>query len=188
MTKEEDMEEINIRRLGSLIIALFAAILSLPSTAADQKGKQGTAGDIIFNLTIRQPIVCLRPDAELELALEIKNGGSSTISVEDRAAFYMTNFRWIVLSDNEPERTLNSIGDPMPNLESPPKMILLKPGESFSKTVNYKLKGDFFSREGIYSMQLTYGAFADKPANLFKGSLDSNEVLFQLTECVVQSN
>ena len=102
----------------------------------------------------------------------------------------MTHFRQIRLSDGNDGsyegRMLDSVGDPMPGTGPDSQLVRLKPGENFRKEVNYPLNGEFFSRDGIYAMRLTYGAFADKPANLFKGTLESNEVLFQLSACDVK--
>jgi hypothetical protein len=173
------------RRLRLLL--LFLVCLSVQSPAADEKSGKDAGGEVIYNLTIRQPDLCMHPDMELGLALEIRNESRRTISIQDRATFYMTHFKQVMLPDSEDHifkiRYMDSVSDPMPGLESAPRSIRLKPGESFRKNVAYKLPGDFFSEDGIYSMQLTYGVFADKPANLLKGPVDSYKVLFNLSVC-----
>lgn len=170
-----------------LLLLFFLLLISAQSPGADEKIGQNSQGKVLFNLIIQKPVMCIHPGTDLALAIELRNDSNRTLSIEQRGTFYTTHFRQIRLSDEKDdifeERMLDSVGDPMPGIGPDSQLVRLKPGESFRKEVNYPLSGDFFSRDGIYAMSLTYGAFADKPANLFKGALESNEVLFQLSVC-----
>lgn len=178
------------RNTYRLLLLLFLLLISAQSPGADEKSDQNSQGKVLFSLIIQKPVVCIHPGTNLALAIELRNDSNRTLSIEKRGTFYMTHFRQIRISDENDDifegRMLDSVGDPMPGTGTDSQLVRLKPGESFRKEVNYPLNGDFFSRDGIYAMHLTYGAFADKPANLFKGALESNEVLFQLSVCDVK--
>ena len=180
--------QLNWHRLFLLLFCLV--LIRAQSPGADERSGQKPEGKVLYNLIIQQPVVCIRPGTNLSLTVELRNDSNRILSIEERGILYMTHFRQIRLSDGDDDifeaRTLDSVSDPMPGRGSVAQLIRLKPGEAFRKAVTYPLSGDFFSRDGVYAMRLTYGAFSDRPANLFKGSLESNEALFQLSVCGVE--
>ncbi len=65
------------------------------------------------------------------------------------------------------------------------ELVTLSPGQSYRKTVRYPINRDNLP-PGVYGIQLTYGQFVAPSStfpDLFRGTIDSNVVLFQILEC-----
>lgn len=72
--------------------------------------------------------------------------------------------------------------------EKLPKKYLkrLKPGKFYEDTQKIRARDDFFRTAGRYSITTSYGQFADwlkEGVDVFKGTVDSNELEFTLSDC-----
>jgi hypothetical protein len=152
----------------------FALSTSVGDVSADD------AAQLRYAVIVSEPVVCT--DSAITLELEMQNLSDHEILIDPRGLLYQVT----VLGDSGGS---NSVGDLMDD-PKPSKSIgyfSLPPKEAYRKTIKYPLvKMPLFSRAGLYSLRLRYGQFAlpsPKFLNLFRGSIESNEVLFRLKAC-----
>jgi len=130
-----------------------------------------------YRVVISEPIVCTGAGINLELALQ--NVSDHRLLIDPAGLTYQ-----ITISGESSGSS--SVGDPITSLKAT-KYIALIPGESYRKSIFYpRNKGELFSHEGLYTLRITYGQFAlpsPKIANLFRGTVESNSVLFKIKEC-----
>ncbi len=79
--------------------------------------------------------------------------------------------------------------DPWPK-EEPTKAITLQPGESYTTSIKLYLHDDFFRPEGFYRVSVHYDGAVHPSvraqpgeAELFKGRVDSNWLIFEVEKC-----
>jgi hypothetical protein len=165
----------SISILGYGAAPVRRASYALPATVGDIS--QDSFAPLRYRVILSEPVVCT--DTAITLELEVENSSNRQILIDPRGLLYQ-----VTISGDASGSS--SVGDLMDNPKST-DYVALGPHESYRKTVNYPLvKVALFSREGLYSLRLTYGQFAvpsPKSLNLFRGSVKSNVVLFRLKAC-----
>jgi hypothetical protein len=128
-----------------------------------------------YRLIVSEPTVCQNEGISLEL--EVENTSSHRILIDPTALLYSVTI----------SRSGGSVvptGDRMGKI-TPDQLVTLEGGSSYRKTISYPLHGKFFV-VGLYSIHVTYGQFADfspKDPDLYIGVVESNTVLFEVTDC-----
>jgi hypothetical protein len=183
MTKKRIMASISARR------KCVSLLLSVPLvfTAWAQVWPQGPAKAVArkepplrYRIIASKPSVCLAQGLNLELELE--NTSAHKVTIDRHGLFYQVGLSGVSFSGEG--RVKSWTGDDMKK-PLPDQFVTLEPGQSYRKTVPYDLKS-FDSSPGVYRIQATYGQFMHaSPAvpDLFRGTVDSNEILFEVLDC-----
>lgn len=163
-----------------LALALFLASLHLVLAVQvpAQRGEvtKGPAGPLQLRLIVSEPKTCLLD--HLTLAVELRNIAERNISVDPRGLLYQMTFASKTAVKGS---THDIFGD-----RTPEHFVVLRPGESLRKNFAYPLNDPFFEAAGVYSLAIKYGQFSapsKDDASLYKGSVMSNSVLFELRDC-----
>jgi len=128
-----------------------------------------------YRVVAVQPEICEGKDLDLELELE--NTSNHTLATDPKALSYQVS----ITGEGQGS---SSVADPL-RKPSASQLVTLPPGKSYRTTVRYPLKEARFPL-GIYRIRFTYGQFADESPtlpNLFRGTIDSNVVLFHIIDC-----
>lgn len=69
-------------------------------------------------------------------------------------------------------------------------LVMLTPGSSHRRSILLPLADSFYRTDGIYRLSLSYSGdlqakrgAGGKVSNLLKGTLDSNEIIFEIRDC-----
>jgi len=167
------------RRISALLLAVLLPVVcikaSLPSQIADSEAAHKKK-PLRYRLIALEPRACLNQTIDLELELE--NTANQKILIDPQALLSSV----MIFQGN---RARDSRADLMGKTPRD-QFIPLEPGNSYRKTMSYSLHDKFFSVAGVYSIQATYGQFADLSRELpdvYRGYVESNTVLFELREC-----
>ena len=175
------MELILLRKAHGAIMALIVIVvvaLSLPSMGQVPPVKSS----LLFRIVLPRPSVCIGDD-HVKVEAEIRNIGKNPIVLSPsgiRAVLSFTNMA-CTLEDGFRSNTITA--DPLKGRKSGEATVHL-PGRSYRQTVAVPLDRDFFT-EGIYRLTIGYsGKFgATDRKGLFRQSLTSNEVIFEVLSC-----
>jgi hypothetical protein len=126
---------------------------------------------------VLKPSVC--PKESLTLELELRNISSHRVLIDRTRLLYQIS---ILGEGHGAASTGDRMGRPTKD-----EMVALEPGESYRKTLSYPLRESAFTETGrAHSIQVTYGQFfnpSPKFPELFKGVVESNQVLFEIIYC-----
>jgi hypothetical protein len=156
-------------------VLLFTTQVSSRNQNHELDKKDGPA-PLLFRLVILKPSICERDHLDLEIELRTVSAGRVLIDPTD--VLYQITF----------DRKGGGKGTTNDNLRSPKieQFVSLQPGESYRKKIAYPFSDSFLSTEGVYRMSLSYGQFAPPSASfadLYRGVVDSNVVLFEVRDC-----
>jgi len=167
------------QRISALLLAVLLPVVcikaSLPSQIADSEAAHKKK-PLQYRLIALEPRACLNQTIDLELELE--NTANQKVLIDPRA---LLSSVMIFHGD----RALESRADRWGKIPLD-QFVSLEPGNSYRKTISYSLHDKFFSVAGVYSIQVTYGQFADLSGELpdaYRGYVKSNTVLIELREC-----
>jgi hypothetical protein len=128
-----------------------------------------------YRLIVSEPSVCRNEGLSLELELE--NTSSHRVLIDPTALLYSVNI-------SRARANIIPTGDRMVKI-TPDQLIALEASGSYRKTIPYLLQGKFLL-VGLYSIQVTYGQFAQfspTVSDLYVGVVESNKVLFEIKDC-----
>ncbi len=160
-----------------ILLALpFICFLQSPvHLQTDRPAGTSEGAPVTFRVIASEPRVC--PQHGLELELELENISNRKIAALPNGLTYQV----VVTGDGRGTSTVADL------LRKPlsSELVTLSPGQSYRKTVRYPINRDNLP-PGVYGIQLTYGQFVAPSStfpDLFRGTIDSNVVLFQILEC-----
>jgi hypothetical protein len=161
-----------------LLCLIIFACVPLPSVC--QKARTEGASDkapLRYRLVVLKPSVC--PKESLTLELELRNTSRHRVLIDRTGLLYQVS----ILGERHGEgSTGDRFGEPTKD-----EVVALEPGESYRRTISYPLRDSAFSEtERVHSIRVTYGQFfkpSPKFPELFKGVVESNKVLFEVTYC-----
>jgi hypothetical protein len=145
---------------------------------------QATSSDtILFRIVLPHSTACVG-DRHLEVESELRNVSDHPISLSPAGITAQVSFtnRACSLEDGFRSNTIST--DPVPNWKGG-KVVMLAAGESYRQVLKVELAPDFFT-QGVYRIQISYsGKYgAGGREDLFLGTLNSNDVLFEVGDCV----
>jgi hypothetical protein len=160
----------------SLLLATLL-LLCFTGTLASRAKHASESVPLRYRLIVSEPIVCQAPNTSIQLDLELENTSQEKLLIDPKGLLYQVN-----ISGKGRGRltTGDNLGTPKPDA-----FIPLAPGESYRSTVAYDL-GEKPSIPGVYKIEATYGQFAGSnsaTAGLYRGSISSNAVLFEIQYC-----
>jgi hypothetical protein len=135
------------------------------------------AAPLRYRIIVSKPSVCEKQNIDLDLELE--NASDHKVLIDPAGLLYQVTI-------SGAGRGNSSVADRL-KPPKPAEYVVLAPGDSYRKTLPYPLgETDLSSHEGIYTIRLSYGQFAapsSKLPNLYRGSVESNEALFEIKVC-----
>jgi hypothetical protein len=173
------MERSNGRKKVSLFLVGCVFLVCLQGAPICQSRKtEGTEkkSPLRYRLIVSNPSVCQKDGISLEL--EIQNTSDHRVTIDRRLLLYQ-------LSISRTGGATGFTGDIITKITQE-NAVELAPDQSYRKTVPYTLKDRIFSVVGLYTVQVTYGQFADPfPSlpDLYQGVVESNRVLFEIKNC-----
>ena len=176
-------------------MAVLFVLLSFSFCFAQKPDENNSPVPLKLELRIDQKKLCI--GKTFEVVARLTNISSKNVTIDDRLVWrYVTekaSDRSSVTGTSEFAKLLKvpqfrmSMGDNFPDEELPKEYLkTLKPNEFYEDTQKIRADDNFFRTAGRYSIKSGYGQFADwskERVDLFKGSVDSNELEFKLCEC-----
>jgi hypothetical protein len=137
---------------------------------------------VLFRIVLPCPEMCVG-DRYLEVEAELRNISEHPISLSASGIRAQVSFMNLARSLQDGFRSNTISSDPIPDGRSN-NVVTLTPGQSYRQPLKLELDHDFFST-GVYSVQIAYsGRYgAGRAEGLFLGTVDSNEALFEITDC-----
>jgi hypothetical protein len=168
--------------LIALIALLSLQVAGLPASVRADETEERSQPPLILELRTSHPVQCV--GSWLDLQAELKNVSDAPILVDPVGLWYrvsVTTFRSSDTGGGGASKTF--VGDHGPDGNA--KFIVLTPGEVYTASRRFSLKEGFFSKAGVYNLTVAYGQFqrSHEGAELFVGTIQSNEVEFQLVSC-----
>jgi hypothetical protein len=176
------MELKTVRRAQLMGLALTLWVV----VSGSLLGQARSSDSVLFRIILPHSMVCVG-ERQLEVESELRNISKHPISLSRagmRAQVSFTN-RACSLEDGFRSSTIST--DPAPSWKGG-KVVTLATGESYRQTLKLELAPDFFV-QGVYRVQIGYsGKYgAGGQGDFFLGTLNSNEVLFEVGDCTASS-
>ena len=167
-------------------IQLRAVVLALSFVVSGTMPGQTTPSNpLLFRLVLPRSTVCVG-ERQLDAESELRNVSEHPILLSPSGIRAQVSFvnRASSLEDGFRSNTIST--DPVPGSKG--EVVTLAPGESYRRTLKLELAPDFFA-PGFYMVQVGYsGRYgAGGREGLFLGTLNSNEVLFEVGGCAASS-
>jgi len=171
------MEWHSTGRVRTIGLAVTLGVLTL----CGAPGKP-TSGPLIFRILLPHSAVCVG-DRRIEVESELRDVSDHSIALSPAGVRSQVSFtnRACSLEDGFRSSTI-SVDPPRDWKEG--KIVNLAPGQSYRQTLKLELDPKFFL-QGVYRVQIGYsGKYgASDQGGLFAGTLDSNDVLFEIVDC-----
>ena len=137
---------------------------------------------VLFRIVLPRAVMCVG-DRHLEVEAELRNISAHPISLSPAGIRAQVSFTNRACSLEDSFRSNSISADPVPGWKSD-KVVTLAPGASYRHAFKLELDRDFFPR-GVYRVQIGYSAMfgRSREENLFVGSVESNEALFEIDDC-----
>ena len=166
-------------KISALLLALLLLIACIKAAPSSQTADSTTVLEkkpLRYRLIALEPSVCMNQSVDLEFELE--NTSNQKVLIDPRALLTsVTIFHEVGARVTRADLWGNIPRD---------QLVSLEPGKYYRKTTSYPLHDKFFAAAGVYSIQATYGQFAHvspEIPDLYRGSIESNTVLFELRDC-----
>jgi len=179
----------NNRKLSALLIAVLFHGVALSSVSQARTALHEEPSAVVFRIIARENTVCL--GSSLRLEIELRNDSKRALRVQPNgiSGVYSSTTR-PAREQGFPEHANHyDLFHPLPSDKQPPTVMLL-PGRSHRRLISLPLSDDFYRTDGIYRLSLSYSGLlhaskesANTGPTLFTGSLDSNEIIFEIQDC-----
>ncbi len=168
-----------IRVVGLMLTLEFAVLCGTV-------GQPAPRGPLLFRIVLPRSTVCVG-EHHLNVESELRNVSDHPVSLSPAGIKAQVSFTNRACSIGDGFRSNTISTDPAPGWKAG-KVVKLGPGQSYRQTLKLELDPEFF-QQGIYRVQIGYsGKYgAADQSELFTGALDSNEVLFEVSDCADSS-
>jgi hypothetical protein len=170
------MAQTNRRRVR-IITAVLMTIATASIARPYPQSRDFSLPPLKLGVIISNPDACLSKTVKLEI--ELQNVSDKRVVIDPKGIFYQISFS----SRTGAMGSTHDVG----NSEEEVQYLSLQPGESFRKQITYPINTHFFSTPGLYRVQIIYGQFKDTPPaalDLYRGAVESNVALFEISECL----
>lgn len=178
MTREHAMVSAS-KRAGRLLVIALTVLLPLAAQSGSSRRP------LKLRLIVPGPQVCLRA-GKLEMEVVFSNDGESPISIYPSSIYDFWFTKTIIKgkqSKVESHEIRKDVGTGDPALHESP--VVLQSRSSVVVPLGYDISDSFFGESATYSVRVAYMKLGTSatPVEAVVGDSESNEVLFQMSEC-----